>query len=178
MRGASLLAALALSSPALAQERMPTDTELHALACVPLMNWSVAYLHDTHAAIDSELARVRGLPEEQQSSAYVNYLKEQSSKALQVAQDDHSALDRLKAYILPRYASIDPVAGTAAMNRGKADAEEIQAYYHRCAACAQGAFEKNPGHPEAADACRQNECKRPSVQDRLESCRNPTWLPF
>jgi hypothetical protein len=168
---------LAMTLPVTAQtpERIPTDTELHAAACIPIMQWAVESSRKAVAEYDSNIAATLALPADQRIN--LDYLKKGREEAAQLWRDSDSALKRLQAYLLPRYMSLDSLSIIAATNRGKADVQEMQTFIDSCSACEQAATAKNPAAPDF-NACAANECKRQPPRDRLIACQNPNWLPF
>ena len=154
-----------VSSTASAQ-RLPTDTELHAAACIPVMHWAVGV--ETQAL--AEMRVPADAPKQEQDLA----AKVRANLTQQLA-DSQSALARLQAYLLPRLTLLEPVAIAAAQSRGDADVRELTSLTARCASCVDQAAAKTPTKPDYS-ACEY--CKHPVVQDRLFSCKNPTWLPF
>jgi hypothetical protein len=185
-RSLMALVVLILSSIALAQDqgRLPTDTELHAAACNPMMQWGVDIGRQMVAGYDKEITAIQALPPDQQGN--LAFFEKARRDAAQKLAESESALNRLRAYLLPRWMSLDAFAMLEATERGKADIQSLSAIADRCDACQKQALAKanpGPGPPKqlpewlAMSVCG-NECGHQPVQDRFESCRNPTWLPF
>lgn len=156
-------------------QQMPTDTELHAAACIPMMQWGVSVASRGLAEAEQGIAATRALPSNQQVG--LDFLEWERRTAADMLEKSDSALKRLQAYLIPRLASLDPLAVLTANSRGAADVQELQGITSACTVCSQAANTKNPAKPDYS-SCRANECEHKPVQDRLLSCGNPTWLPF
>lgn len=170
-----LLATGLTSTPAQIQERIPTDIELHAAACIPMMQWGVRTSREALTEIEQGIATIRARPPEQQFALEI--AEGQRRDAAKALETTDSALKRLQAYLLPRLMTLDAFSVMAANNRGEADVQELERNVDACNACSQAAIHRNPTKPDFA-ACAANECNLKPVNDRLAACRNPSWLPF
>ena len=83
-----------------------------------------------------------------------------SHAELAALQDQMSAtLSRLQAYLLPKLFQLDPTGIAAANSRAQADIRTMDSYLNQCAKeCGTEAFKV--------------------LQNRMNACKNPTWLPF
>lgn len=167
-RALSLLAAASfgLVGVAGAQETEPTDVELRSAYCIAVLNADIN-LTDKLIANSDASVKSAPTPELRQLDLKMNSdLRDGLAKF-------ESALNRLKLYLLPRMVSRDPIAITAAMNRGQADIHEVMAMADRCGAkCAR------PGQtPDQIAAC-DTSCFDKDLMARVEACVSPIWLPF
>jgi hypothetical protein len=171
----SLVATGLLPAGAQTPARMPTDTELHAAACIPMVQFQLSLSREMLNSFDKNLSATMALPPEQRYG--LETLQKGRQEAAQGVTETESALNRLQAYLLPRLMTLDALSIVAATNRGKADVQEIKSFADSCGTCTDAAITKNPQAPDY-NACRANECKHLPVQDRAAACRNPSWLPF
>ena len=79
---------------------MPTNTELHAAACIPMMQWGVGVARQALAESEQSLAAARALPAVQQAGP--EYLEGLRRGATEQLEGTESALKRLQAYLMPR----------------------------------------------------------------------------
>lgn len=120
----SILFCLVLLAPIGARgQQMPTNTELHAAACIPMMQWGVGVARQALAESEQSLVAARALPAVQQ--ARPEYLEGLRRGATEQLEGTESALKRLQAYLMPRLTTLDPLAIVAANNLGKADVREL-----------------------------------------------------
>lgn len=128
--GAVLLSAwLALSSNVAAQERAPSDDELHSMYCVEVLRTEITL--QQHLISASSEATGAAAPQEREQWI------ETSAELLQRLAKLEDALRHLQVYMLPRIPTLDSRALAAAIRRANADAEQSDhaAQLSRVSAC-------------------------------------------
>jgi hypothetical protein len=112
----SIVFCLVLLAPIGARgQQMPTDTEWHAAACTPMMEWGVGVARQALAESEQSLAAARALPAVQQAGP--EYLEGLRRDAAEQLAGTESALKRLQAYLMPHLTTLDPLAIVAANSR-------------------------------------------------------------
>jgi hypothetical protein len=151
-----------VAQTSLAQESLPTDIELRAAYCIPIVKWQLGISQQTEV-IARGLERDATTPSEHKklSKVYANTRK--STAAVELT------LHRLQSYLLPRIQLRDPVALAAAQGRGEADLRELQNATEHCTTQCAG--------PEHETECFESCVGKPLVA-RMRACLSASWLPF
>ncbi len=160
---------LASSSAAFGQQRAPTDLELHAAYCIPLMQKAV----QTFATARETLKQQAGAAAPGANPESATALRAALAEAERSLAERQAALDRLQRYLTPRIASLDPAALQAAMHGGEGDARYIA---QQAAQCMDRKNERNCLQAADAASCVK-QCVGLELSARLEQCRQPSWLP-
>lgn len=156
-----LIAASFCTGPALAQQTLPTDIELHAAYCMTILKWKVSMIPP------SELDTPNEPPEMRQQMHDID------QKLLKLRSELQSALDRIKLYIMPRVPYRDPMPLMAATKRAEKDIQDLE---NEPAQCSQQCGRYYPNQ-EQLHACLGS-CFDHDLEARMDACSNPTWLPF
>jgi hypothetical protein len=116
VQGAVLLLALfSFTATATAQERAPSEAELHSIYCVEVLRAEIT----TQNHMISATSEVAG----EASPASREQLISTSSELLQRLAQLEGALRRLQVYMLPRIPGLDARALAAAIRQANADAQ-------------------------------------------------------
>jgi len=131
VHGAVLLSALCtFTGTAAAQERAPSEEELHSMYCVEVLRTEITS-QDHMITATSEAA---GMAEPQSREQLIST----SSELLQRLAQLEDALRRLQVYMLPRIAALDARALATAIREANADAQgswSDEAVLNRVRAC-------------------------------------------
>jgi hypothetical protein len=145
----------------------PTDAELRSVYCLKMLRSQLEMAKPVLAQRDAAIQSAQ-TPE---AKDFQTKLALDTRKS--VAEIER-AVDRLQAYLLPRFMSRDPVAMIAAQKRADADWHALWEASGRC-------LNECPPPTSADDpktrACLQS-CDRPEIREQLNACKNPSWLPF
>lgn len=150
--------------------RLPTDIELHACYCIPVVIFDATlYRH----AIQLIEERSKENPDRILKDPV---LAKKTREVLTEMQGNlnNSQLDlrRLQLYIAPRIEELDPVSLLIANKRAVEDLDSVRRIMPECN---ERCF-KNPDSSTCLNACAKQII--PGVRQRFESCRNLSWLPF
>ena len=165
--------AVALSAAAVsahAQQRAPSDNELHSAYCIPIVKVELQAAEKATAAQEKSLAEINaaaGSPDIVKAATEVlDNLRGGEARF-------RAVLDRLQSYLLPKTTELDPMALLAAENRGKADWQSLVAMTDGCT--------KRKCGVSATDL--DSECNKSCGMDkelvlRMRACNDPSWQPF
>jgi hypothetical protein len=167
-----LLLSPLFAAPALAQSPLPTDTELRAAYCIRVIQNDIRLFNDALAQIDKMTERIQEVPEDMRQQALELNQKTKAELPRTIANRE-SVLNRLQMFIVPRMKYLDSSALLAATNRADSDIEEWSRVMSECTTKCT----RPPATTDKLDACL-GECRSSDLSNRLEACRNPTWLPF
>jgi len=175
MLGFCVLAVLCFATASFAQRPLPTDTELRAAYCVRVLQSDITNLHSLRTQTDDADARINELPPDLRQRV-LQILQETRRDLPRKISERETALNRMQLFILPRMGYLDNTALLAATQRADSDLQESAVVGSRCAReCS------NPTKGDVPDDARASclqACMGDGLQSRLETCRNPKWLPF
>jgi hypothetical protein len=158
---------MAVSVTTFGQSPLPTEVELRAAYCIPVLQNDITNLRKVLANVDAMLGRIDEAPPEarQHLTETLQESKRDTPKQIEARE---SALNRLQLFILPRMQYLDASALLGAAARANADLQDSAAEVRRCTSeCAAN-----------KDSSCIKTCMGSDLQARLNACRNPTWLPF
>lgn len=158
---------LAFAVTAIAQSQVPTDIELHASYCVPVLQEEVKTLQRLLAGIDNVLTHIDRAPPEARQALMQRPLEDKRNVPEEIEARE-SALNKLQSFLRPRAPYLDVSALLGATARAKADLKEAAARSQNCPDQCRG--DKNPS------SCLKT-CLSSDFDARVTECRNPTWLP-
>ena len=150
-----------------AQSQLPTDTELHASYCVPVLQEEITRLRRMLAGIDNVLAHIDRAPPEARQALMQRALEDKRNVPEEIEARE-SALHKLQSFLQPRTSSLETSALLGATARANADLKEAAARAQRCPSHCRA--DKNPS------SCVKT-CMSSDFEARVTECRNPTWLP-
>jgi len=162
---ALLLSVLSVSTGVTAQQKPPSEDELHSMYCVEVIRAEIDLQRHLISASDAAAA-----------SATTPAVRQQwidtTSELLQGLAKLEVARYRLQAYMLPRIPALDSFALATAMRQGDADFQESKFAADRCAA------ECNSAQPasQQPSLCSAS-CGDKATLSRVSACDKPTWLP-
>ena len=164
--GVLLLSALcAAAANATAQQRAPSEDELHSIYCVEVIRAQIT-LQQHLVSAASEAAGTAQPESREQWLATSAELLQRQAKLEQV-------LYRLQAYMLPRIPTIDSLPLASEIRRATADIEDLKVISDTCAGdCGQPAHTDSQ-QPRAGSAS----WSQAALLDRVRGCENPTWIP-
>jgi hypothetical protein len=146
------------------QDSVPTDTELHSVYCIPVVQARIrneqrilALLSDPHG--------------NQVSQSKKKYVIDQTQTQLEHMK---SVLSRLQAYVTPVLDHRDPVPLIAAKRRADADLSQLEKQSDQCTDICSP-----PGENRTTDQIHQcaKSCGDQGLLSRIAECEAPTWLP-
>jgi len=137
-------------------QAMPTDIELRTAYCIRVTGQQLQVMREM----------IGGEP--QGSPAYGAVQK--------LLQDQATALNRLRSYLLPKLSSLQPDALIAAAGRADADMEQAKGAGTVCTKKCEHLQEN--GRPGEKWALCVEQCADNPLTKRLRACREPDWLPF
>lgn len=177
----SVVTSLFLSLPmffpttAFPQRPLPTDTELRAAYCVPVLQSDIADLRKLLAEVDNSIERIQDTPLEIRQQV-LKTLQESKRDLPQKIAERESALNRVQLFILPRMRYLDTSALLGATQRGASDIQQWATVTSKCARqCRQRSTDEATS--DQYSSCLKT-CTSGDLEIRLSACRNPTWLPF
>lgn len=148
-------------------ERLPTDMELRASYCIPVVRFD--------ADIYSKIIHILVEDSQRDPNPKDLTLAQEREKLLadvrRYLDETRSALRRLQLYMIPRLVELDPTSLVIATARAKEDLELIQKIVPVCEERCIKNFDS-----ECLDECSKQLI--PDIRQRFESCRNLSWLPF
>jgi hypothetical protein len=153
---AALLLAL-FSQIAASADRAPTDAELHTAYCIPVMRWVVSEANEQ----------------------IKNSSNQNNPQELALLSEAKAVFDRLRAYLIPKIDTLDPVALTLASKRGETDIRDLNSAVNQCHN--KCSWHLNADGFDKYDACYQECMANNGTKDlvaRIQACKKPTWLPF
>lgn len=156
---------------ALAQ-RLPTDTELHALYCLPMVKFDLALTEEGIRRLDELLRSEDQIAlMKKKDPAAPRKIKDSLRKLHRHVAEQTSVQRRLEAFIVPRIYDIDATSILASLARADEDTAQLRTLADQCnEQCAADSSS------ECVVACTAKEGT--AIRARLDQCRNPTWLPF
>lgn len=170
-----VLAAVFLAPTAFAQRPLPTDTELRAAYCVRVLQSDIANLQSLRAGIDESVARINEVPPDLQQQV-LRTLQESKRDLPHMISERETALNRVQLFILPRIPYLDSTALLAATRRADSDLQGSATVGSKCVReCSE--LKRGDGADDRSAPCMRA-CMGGELQSRLETCRNPMWLPF
>lgn len=152
-------------------QRLPTDTELRASYCMPVVVNDIGFQRHAIQLIDETLKSEEVQSRILKDPALSRKLQNTQTEMQQYLVDSQSALRRLQLYVLPRMAHLDPTPLRIATKRAEEDLDLIRRKGSVCI----------PQCITSIDTLKcASECANlgPDLSQRLESCRNLSWLPF
>jgi hypothetical protein len=161
---ATLLNACGTAKAADAQASVPTETDLHAVYCIPVVQRRISYE-------ETILAFLRGPGGNQFDKSKRQFVIDGTQKEL-----DHmkSALIQLQAYLKPVLDHRDLAPLMAAQKRADADLGQLEKQIDQCTSICSP-----PGEERTTAEVHQcaKSCGDQSLRSRTTECENPTWLP-
>jgi hypothetical protein len=158
---------LQASAFAQAQVTAPTDVELRAAYCTPVINTRIDVLQKAITANESNVIHA---PTADQRETFQHFLDQQRTEMA----EQRATQNRLKSYLAPRTMTVDPIAMAAVAKRGEADARALVDSYQCQTACI---FKILPAlDKEKRDACTKS-CVGDDVLARMQPCHETSWLP-
>lgn len=146
--------------------RVPTDVELRAAYCVPVVRSRLQTLTDYEAGIEqmlsAALSRTDLAPEQRAK------IEGSRRDYRRLREDEDVNLRRLQAYVMPRVSKVDKSALMIAIKRGEADVQTLAARGTECEKSCLG---------DATTTC-VDRCIGEDLSARLRPCWSITWLPF
>ena len=181
---ALLFVPLFLAKAVGAQTRLPSETELRAAYCIPLLQSEIETLRQRRA---SEVFRKQAFefgrkmmaeklsePERavfEKAMAMAQMLTPDSSKIIEAREN---ALNRVTLYLQPRLQFLDDSSMSAAAKNAEADWREWSGLPQQCRRDCDAV--KSDANPNAFMTC-VSQCVRGDLYSRLDVCRKPDWLP-
>lgn len=164
--GAVLLATLsALADSAGAQQRVPSDDELHSMYCVEVIRAEITL--QQHLVSASSEAAGTAQPESRQQWIAT------SAELLQHLARLQDVLHQLQAYMLPRIPTIDSLALASEIRHAEADIEDSRANSDTCTGeCGQPA---RAAYPQQGGA-DSSSWSHAALLIRVQGCENPDWI--
>jgi hypothetical protein len=159
--GVALLLAVSTGN-ARAEQRVPSDDELHSMYCVEVLRADIA-LQQHLVDASSEAAGAASQPE--QRAQWIDT----SAELLQKLAKLEGTLHDLQSYMLPRIPAIDSLALASAIRQADADVEEADRCAGECAEPTRTDYQK----PQARTAAWSSA----ALLVRVRGCENPSWLP-
>jgi len=151
---------------AMAQQRVPSDDELHSMYCVEVIRTEITL--QQHLVDAASEAAGTAQPESREQWLATN------AELLQQLAKLQNVLYRLQAYMLPRIPTIDSLALASEIRRAAADVEDSRAIAETCAGagdCGQPARTEYQ-QPRPGSASWSNA----GLLVRMRGCENPTWI--
>lgn len=149
-------------------QRLPTDTELRATYCMPVVSNDIELQRQAIQLLDETFKSEERI---QKAPALFRLFKNAKVEMQQNLVDSQSALRRLTLYILPRMADLDATSLLIAKKRAEEDVDLIR---RKGNACIQQCIQSTDVS-QCVSACAN---LGPEFKQRLQSCRNLSWLPF
>jgi hypothetical protein len=143
---------------------IPTDIELRTAYCIRVVQSDIDALQHILA---SPTAKSELDPE------FAAELRKARAVAEKGLDERTSTLHRLQSFLLPRAQYLDATALMAAMGRADVD---VRAWSQLTTQCARVTCKDEIG-AGGGSACISS-CLGGDLGSRLNSCRNPAWLPF
>lgn len=144
-------------------EQLPTDVDLRAAYCVPILKGQIAALN---AALGSG-ADLRGIG------------PELIDANRQYSRDRSDALARLQAYLLPRLGQLEIYPLVSAMKRGEIDsANGVWSSMDGCANTCGIRTATGEAARQTAITCFEACTREDPQMKRTLLCIKPDWLPF
>ena len=159
------------SLTASAQTQLPSETDLRAAYCLPVLQKDIDSIEKMIALTDDQIKHIEDMPESSRQGV-LQMLQKSKQTLPQTLSERRSSLNRVQLFILPRMQYLDASALLGATARGTADTRELE---EKVSAC-----QKDCGSHTSADdftGCA-NTCIGRDLMARLNACRNPMWLPF
>jgi hypothetical protein len=135
--------------------------DLRAAYCTALVQHYIANVQEVITSFEA-MEKAPTVPSENVEKAKENFAK--------TLVDLKSALDRLQGYLLPRLSSVDPDPLRAAAAHANADETDYSKFDN---SCTQKCIREH-----APTLTCYKECMPGELASRIESCRNPSWLPL
>lgn len=157
---------LAVAVTASAQSQLPTDVEIHASYCIPVLQEEIKTLRRLLAAMDNVLAHIDRVPPETRQALMQRALEDKRNVPEEIEARE-SALHKLQSFLQPRTSSLETSALLDATARANADLEQAAMRAQRCPS--QCRVDENPS------SCLKT-CLSSDFEARVTECRNPTWL--
>lgn len=159
-----VLALSALGGNAFAQQRVPSDDELHSMYCVEVIRAEIAL--QQHLVSASSEAAGTAQPESREQWLAT------SAELLQHLAKLEEVLYQLQAYMLPRIPTIDSLALASEIRHAETDIEDSKTISDTCSG--------ECGEPARAAFAQQTGTNSPSWSHatlliRVRGCENPTW---
>lgn len=170
-----ILFSISMASPfefVMAEARLPTDIELHAVYCIPMVNSEIATIRNAISIVETEIQVEERTPNlSLKNPSLFRELKGLLPKWRQELSDRESALRRLRLYIVPRMYDLDPTSLLTASLRAEEDQNLMRKKVDVCAVQCN----KKDAPSNCVNTCTD---LGPEFRQRLEACRKPSWLPY
>ena len=153
----------------IAQAPLPTETELRAAYCIPVLQDDIAGLHELLDSIMESMAAVTDDVPPAMRQEWKDSIEKSKRDLPEHIKARESALNRVQLFIIPRMRYLDPAALLSATARAKADIQENAADTRKCT---------NQCTTSGQIKSCMSACVNSDLSARLDACRNPTWLPF
>ena len=159
---------LARTASSKLQFHTPSDDELHSSYCQAILKAQID-------SIQPELTKADAYADAEHNahpSTEPQFTAKQRAEMHEMLAELQSARDRIDAYLMPRWGSLEPTAMLAALHRAETDWREFQAITARCGKkCNAIAATDQRG------AC-ESSCTDDALIARINACASPNWLPF
>lgn len=150
---------LTFASHAEGQRRQPTDVELRASYCLPVVNYYFDLVKSARSAANSG---------DRSSTLEIKEMIDQRFA------EQNDRVRRLQAYILPKIGHIDATAISVAMKRGEEDVAYVGQLARTCGAkCGNKLYTSD--YASCMSACGNNDERNSRMQ---RQCDSLDWLPF
>jgi hypothetical protein len=153
----------AFAGNAVAQQRAPSDDELHSMYCVEVLRAQIT-LQQHMISASSDAA---GAAQPEQRAQWIDT----SAELLQRLTKLQGVLSDLQAYMLPRIPTLDALALAAAIRQADSDVEQSRTA-SGCAGECDDPTHAQPQPPRPQPASWSGA----SLLTRLSGCENPTWI--
>lgn len=147
---------LCQSLSAVAQNELPSQADLKAAYCIPVLQ---------------NTAKVLSVPIEPATPE----VKAAMQKAVNKAKDDQN---RIRSYLLPRLPHLDVTGIELAMKRGDDDIRQDLSIISACFTAIKNGSCENSQTIEGAQACYSKCMSQNEPGNRMKSCQDLSWLPF
>ena len=154
---------LLLCASSVTAGELPTETDLRAAYCIPILQYSIDFLKSLSTT---------DLPSSVSPEEITAGLAENTS-----------GLRRLQLYLVPRISHLELLGLTTAMQTAKEDLKKAEQYVESCTTkCNQSANKDKRASAEvrasAQGAC-WNKCTAENpLRSRLKECHDLRWLPY
>jgi len=155
-----LLVTLFLVSSPASGEQLPTQIDLKAAYCIPIVKSYISLI----SSIDTP-GEQSATPREGQPSDEINQL------VRKLQSEEQERLRRLQLYLVPRLRYLDSASILAAMKSGEEDVARSNAISNECQAKCKGS---------SGSACLMDcvKSQKGELTGRMSACSNTGWLPF
>ena len=152
--------------------RLPTDTELRAAYCMPVVAADADFYRKAISQLDQLLKSEEQLNNDQKNHARIQKIQKSLAEMQQYLVESQVNMRRLELYTAPRIYELDASLLLIAVKRAEEDLDMTRSMAKACV----DNCSKSTDLFQCTSSCGKS--GNEEIKQRFQTCRNLSWLPF